>query len=106
MFGPGRVAIFSNSAGACFLSTPTSPAGQHASRPRRPRLLAGSSDDASFADARRLSSALGLPVVEHGTKKPAGADALFSHLGHRGREVAFVGDRVLTDIVFGNLHGA
>lgn len=69
-------------------------------------LSAGSSDDATFADARRLSSSLGIAVIEHGTKKPAGADALFAHLGHSGGDVAFVGDRVLTDIVFGNLHGA
>jgi phosphatidylglycerophosphatase GEP4 len=68
---------------------------------------AGSSDDQGFAEAGRFEEALGLPVIRHGAKKPSKscAESVFGHLGAAPHEVVMVGDRTLTDVVFGNLFG-
>ena len=92
-FGDGRVVILSNSIG-----TP-----------------------GYEVEAARCEAALGLPVVVHRTKKPGGADDLRAFVGGGGEaaggpliapatpialhEMIMVGDRLLTDVVFGNLHG-
>lgn len=50
--------------------------------------------------------ALGVPVLRHEEKKPSGGAALASHLHPiPADKIAFVGDRILTDVVFGNLNG-
>ena len=105
---PGRVAILSNSAGTADF-------------------------DPSGEEAERLESALGVPVLRHTAKKPMpGADDLAEVLAHfnaqlppqspqaegrqgqagsgeegllRPDELCVVGDRLLTDVLFGNLHG-
>eukprot|EP01045_Picozoa_sp_COSAG04_P011837 COSAG04_NODE_775_length_10405_cov_20.166214_7_plen_245_part_00 len=110
---PGRVAILSNSAGTADF-------------------------DPSGAEAERLESALGVPVLRHTAKKPMpGAGDLAEVLAHfnaqpaaaqpaqspqaegrqgqgggsgeeallRADELCVVGDRLLTDVLFGNLHG-
>jgi len=113
---PGRVAILSNSAGTADF-------------------------DPRGAEAERLESALGVPVLRHTAKKPMpGADDLAEVLAHfnaqpaaaqpaqlppqsllaegrqeqagsgeegllRPDELCVVGDRLLTDVLFGNLHG-
>ena len=74
---------------------------------------AGSSDDRDGAEARKVESMLGIPVVVHGTKKPDGFESIMRHFNSRRAEeepimphqVACIGDRLLTDVVFGNLHG-
>ncbi|KNC84350.1 HAD superfamily (subfamily IIIA) phosphatase [Sphaeroforma arctica JP610] len=69
---------------------------------------AGSSDDKDFEKARHLDNVLGVQVVKHGGKKPGGHDAILQALGGKDvklEELAFVGDRLLTDVVFGNLGG-
>lgn len=78
-FGSKNVAIFSNSA--------------------------GSSDDVDFKDASMLEDALKVKVIRHGSKKPNGGDAILNHFNAASEKVAFVGDRILTDVVFGNING-
>ena len=80
VFGRERVAILSNSAGTL--------------------------DDVDFADAQELEAALGLKVIRHAEKKPGGLSEVLSHFGlDDPAKICMVGDRLLTDIVFGNLHG-
>ncbi|KNC54322.1 HAD superfamily (subfamily IIIA) phosphatase [Thecamonas trahens ATCC 50062] len=72
---------------------------------------AGSADDVGFAEADSLSAMLGIPVLKHGGKKPDGADALKAHFGLPDASddglasYAMIGDRHLTDVVFGNANG-
>ncbi|KAG2175994.1 hypothetical protein INT44_000473 [Umbelopsis vinacea] len=51
--------------------------------------------------------ALGVPVLRHAIKKPGGGGALLERFQHvaKPREMAMVGDRLFTDILFGNLNG-
>jgi phosphatidylglycerophosphatase GEP4 len=78
---PGNVAILSNSAG-----TP---------------------DDSAHAQARRIERTLGVPVIRHEEKKPGGLSDVLDHFEGRvaPHELAVVGDRLLTDVYFGNVHG-
>ena len=79
-FGKERVAVLSNSAG-----TP---------------------DDPGYRMATRLEGSLGLAVLRRQQKKPRGFESVRAHFG--GADPASLvmgGDRFLTDVVFGNLHG-
>ena len=69
---------------------------------------AGGPDDADGAAARQCEASLRMRVVRHRTKKPGGIDELLSSLDEPASplELVVVGDRLLTDVVFGNLHGA
>ncbi|RKP09229.1 mitochondrial PGP phosphatase-domain-containing protein [Thamnocephalis sphaerospora] len=70
---------------------------------------AGTDDDVGHQQARRIEEALGVPVLLHHEKKPAGVDALaqqFAAIGIRSNEIAVVGDRLLTDVVYGHRAGA
>ncbi|CAI5489156.1 unnamed protein product [Closterium sp. Naga37s-1] len=80
-FGSRGIAILSNSAG-----------------------LKQYDPDGSLAAA--MEQALGVPVILHTEKKPGGGAAeLETHFGCRADEMVMVGDRCLTDIVFGNRNG-
>ena len=82
-FGEKNVAVYSNSAG-----------------------LYQYDPDGKEADA--MERALGVRFVRHATKKPAGDvdDVVENFPGcNSARELIFVGDRYLTDVVFGNRHG-
>ncbi|CAL8462434.1 g1967 [Coccomyxa elongata] len=77
----GRLVLFSNSAG-----------------------LAQFDPQGKQADA--LEVALGIPVLRHREKKPAGAAAdLEAHFGCSSSKLIMIGDRYLTDVVYGNRHG-
>jgi len=53
-----------------------------------------------------MESALGIPVLRHASKKPAGrVDELEAQLGVKAHEMVMVGDRYLTDVLYGNRHG-
>ncbi|KAI9493583.1 HAD superfamily phosphatase [Zychaea mexicana] len=53
-----------------------------------------------------LEDSLGVPVLRHSEKKPLGGAALAKHFNHMPpHNIAVVGDRILTDIIFGNLNG-
>ena len=96
---PGRVAILSNSAGL----RDYDPLGE---------------------EADRLERAMGVPVLRHSTKKPMPTPAALAEvLAHfngnppggtqqewlceelQAHEICVVGDRLLTDVLFGNIHG-
>eukprot|EP00041_Stephanoeca_diplocostata_P008731 m.129154 g.129154 ORF g.129154 m.129154 type:complete len:182 (-) comp17453_c0_seq21:975-1520(-) len=80
IFGPGNTVIFSNSA--------------------------GSSDDPSFKEAIDLERSVGIPVLRHGTKKPMGFETISAHFATGTPEqLVMVGDRIFTDVVFGNSNG-
>ncbi|KAI8092263.1 mitochondrial PGP phosphatase-domain-containing protein [Gilbertella persicaria] len=67
---------------------------------------AGTDDDKDYHEARKLEASLGVAVLRHSEKKPSGGHALAQHLSPiPASRTAFVGDRILTDIVFGNLNG-
>ncbi|KAI9115675.1 hypothetical protein K1719_013344 [Acacia pycnantha] len=79
-FGPD-VAIFSNSAGL-------------------------HEYDPDGSKARALEEAIGIRVIRHRVKKPAGsADEIEKHFGCESSKLIMVGDRPFTDIVFGNRNG-
>ncbi|KAI7872852.1 mitochondrial PGP phosphatase-domain-containing protein [Spinellus fusiger] len=79
-FGPKNIAIVSNSA--------------------------GTTDDSNYKDAHTLEHSLQVTVLKHKAKKPAGGEALARHFKPiLPQQVAFVGDRILTDVLFGNLNG-
>ncbi|KAI8923018.1 mitochondrial PGP phosphatase-domain-containing protein [Entophlyctis helioformis] len=79
-FGPSNVAIVSNSAGG--------------------------PDDAGHAEATRIEQALGVHVLRHAQKKPAGGQALAAHFGCAPRQIVVVGDRLFTDVLYANRMGA
>ncbi|KAF8061355.1 DTX44 [Scenedesmus sp. PABB004] len=57
-------------------------------------------------EAAALEGAFGVAVARHADKKPAGGCAeLQAQFGCAPHEMVFVGDRYLTDVVFGNRHG-
>ncbi|KAI8089803.1 mitochondrial PGP phosphatase-domain-containing protein [Halteromyces radiatus] len=66
---------------------------------------AGTLDDENGKEAQALEVSLGVHVLRHTDKKPSGGAALMSHLKIPHDQIAFVGDRILTDIVYGNLNG-
>eukprot|EP00591_Stephanopyxis_turris_P006374 CAMPEP_0195529870 /NCGR_PEP_ID=MMETSP0794_2-20130614/32515_1 /TAXON_ID=515487 /ORGANISM="Stephanopyxis turris, Strain CCMP 815" /LENGTH=196 /DNA_ID=CAMNT_0040661245 /DNA_START=173 /DNA_END=763 /DNA_ORIENTATION=+ len=81
-FGPSHVAILSNSAGTL--------------------------DDPGYEDAIRIEQEMGIQVIRHNEKKPGGLDEMMQHFGddvESPSQICMVGDRLLTDIVFGNLYG-
>mmetsp|Transcript_13814 Transcript_13814/g.20227 ORF Transcript_13814/g.20227 Transcript_13814/m.20227 type:complete len:249 (-) Transcript_13814:98-844(-) len=94
VFGPNNVAILSNSA--------------------------GTKDDPDYKDASAIEESMNIAVIRHDEKKPGGLDELLRHFNGSEdgsssasstvslddpSEVCMVGDRLLTDIVFGNLYG-
>ena len=75
---------------------------------------AGGRDDTGWENAEAVENSLGITVLRHGKKKPAGGRELMEWFEARdseskgavaAHEIAFVGDRLLTDVVFGNLLG-
>ncbi len=82
---------------------------------------AGSGDDAGYEEAHRIERTLGLPVLRHAHKKPLGFDSVMQHFAALSSpssslspssttvtapsQLAMVGDRYFTDVLFGNLHG-
>jgi phosphatidylglycerophosphatase GEP4 len=82
---PGAVAILSNSVGSC--------------------------DDPDYRAAAETEKHMNIPVIRHKLKKPACLAEVLAHFESRlGRsvqpsEIAMIGDRVLTDVMFGNVYG-
>eukprot|EP00238_Polyblepharides_amylifera_P005610 CAMPEP_0196587550 /NCGR_PEP_ID=MMETSP1081-20130531/57751_1 /TAXON_ID=36882 /ORGANISM="Pyramimonas amylifera, Strain CCMP720" /LENGTH=226 /DNA_ID=CAMNT_0041909749 /DNA_START=85 /DNA_END=765 /DNA_ORIENTATION=+ len=62
--------------------------------------------DPQGAKAAKLEKELKIPVLRHESKKPAGTpEELQLHFGCSADRLVMVGDRYLTDIVYGNLNG-
>jgi phosphatidylglycerophosphatase GEP4 len=81
VFGPERVAILSNSAGT-------------------------TADDPGYAEAIKIERDMGIQVIRHDEKKPGGLQEVLAHFSlDEPQRICMVGDRLLTDIVFGNLYG-
>lgn len=79
-FGASNVAILSNSAGTL--------------------------DDPEYKDAISIETSMGIAVIRHDEKKPGGLAEVLSHFQLEDpANLCVVGDRLLTDIVFGNLFG-
>lgn len=67
---------------------------------------AGTKDDPEYVDAIEIESTLGIKVIRHDEKKPGGLDEVLNHFEMTDPcRICVVGDRLLTDIVFGNLYG-
>ena len=68
---------------------------------------AGTDDDPGFVDGAEIEEALGIAVIKHSEKKPGGLTETMAHFPdvEEPSQLCMVGDRLLTDIVFGNLHG-
>ena len=81
VFGSSNVAILSNSA--------------------------GTKDDPGYKDAMEIERDMGVAVIRHDEKKPGGLKEVMEHFDNvqDASEICMVGDRLLTDIVFGNLYG-
>jgi len=80
VFGRDKVAILSNSA--------------------------GTRDDKDYKDANNIEVSLGIRVIRHNEKKPGGLDEVLQHFELTDpATLCMIGDRLLTDVVFGNLHG-
>jgi len=66
---------------------------------------AGTKDDPNYEDAILIEEALGIAVIRHDEKKPGGLDSVLSHFDiDDPATLCMVGDRLLTDVVFGNLY--
>ncbi|VEU40523.1 unnamed protein product [Pseudo-nitzschia multistriata] len=66
---------------------------------------AGTKDDPGYEDAKMIEEALGIAVIRHDEKKPGGLDEVLKHFDvDDPATLCMVGDRLLTDVVFGNLH--
>lgn len=91
---------------------------------------AGTKDDKDYEDAIKIEEELGINVIRHDEKKPGGLEEVLHHFSNNvddqegvmdddddddgsknksipinASELCMVGDRLLTDVVFGNLHG-
>ncbi|CAK7346690.1 unnamed protein product [Dovyalis caffra] len=59
--------------------------------------------DHNGSKARALEKAIGIKVIRHRVKKPAGtAEEIEKHFGCKSSQLIMVGDRPFTDIVYGN----
>jgi len=58
-----------------------------------------------YKDADVIEHSLGVSVLRHDQKKPSGIDAVTGYFNCPPEELVMVGDRILTDIVFGNRYG-
>jgi len=67
---------------------------------------AGTKDDADYKDAIEIENSLHIPVIRHDEKKPGGLQEVLQHFQLEDpSQICMIGDRLLTDVVFGNLHG-
>lgn len=66
---------------------------------------AGTGDDHNYEDALEIEKCLGIKVIKHKWKKPAGIVPVLNHFGCKPSELVMFGDRIFTDIVFGNRYG-
>jgi len=68
---------------------------------------AGTKDDPGYEDAKKIESDMGISVIRHDEKKPGGLQEVLDHFDtvDDASQLCMVGDRLLTDIVFGNLFG-
>lgn len=66
---------------------------------------AGTRDDKNFEDALQIEGDLGITVIRHKLKKPLGINPVLEYFKCKPEELVMFGDRIFTDIVFGNKYG-
>ena len=66
---------------------------------------AGTLDDRGYKDAMQIEEDLGIKVLRHIRKKPGGMSEVRKYFGCDPTELVMFGDRVFTDVVFGNRYG-
>lgn len=67
---------------------------------------AGTNDDPQFRNAIEIEESMGIKVIRHSEKKPGGLEEVLNHFSMEDpAALCMVGDRLLTDVVFGNLYG-
>ena len=66
---------------------------------------AGSYKDPGYTKAIELEKIFGLPILRHNTKKPDGIEFIVKYFNCPANELAIIGDRFFTDVLFGNLNG-
>lgn len=70
------------------------------------KTTAGTLDDIGYQHAHRITKSLGVPVLVHTIKKPEGAELLLDYFKIKNASsIGVIGDRILTDIVYGNSIG-
>lgn len=66
---------------------------------------AGTKDDKEYRDAIEIEEKLKIPVIRHDRKKPLATECVAEQFECSPEEIIMVGDRLLTDTLFGNLAG-
>ncbi len=66
---------------------------------------AGTKDDKDYEVAKKIESDLGITVLRHDKKKPGGIIEVSEYFKCHPAELVMFGDRIFTDIVFGNRYG-
>lgn len=72
---------------------------------------AGTLDDPGYEAATRIEASLGVPVLHHAVKKPGAIPEVLAHFQKECgpettyRDLCIVGDRLLTDVMWGNFAG-
>ncbi|KAJ1921158.1 hypothetical protein H4219_000756 [Mycoemilia scoparia] len=69
---------------------------------------AGTNDDKDYKHSIEIEKSLGVEVLRHQVKKPSCGDEIIKVFKDRGvasSEIASVGDRLLTDVLMGNMNG-
>lgn len=67
---------------------------------------AGTRDDRDYRDANAIEQSIGIAVIRHDEKKPGALKEVLDHFQiQESARICMIGDRILTDIVFGNLYG-
>ena len=66
---------------------------------------AGTKYDKGYKDAEKIENELGIRVLRHDRKKPGGIGTVINFFRCSPKELVMFGDRIFTDIVFGNRYG-
>lgn len=66
---------------------------------------AGTLDDKNYEAANQIEKELRITVLRHNRKKPGGIISVLEYFDCKPEELVMFGDRIFTDIVFGNRHG-
>jgi len=66
---------------------------------------AGTKDDTNYCDAIEIENQLSITVIRHDRKKPEGVEAVEKLFSCPLGSIVMIGDRLLTDTLFGNRAG-
>ncbi len=66
---------------------------------------AGTRDDINYEAARQIENSMGIAVLRHDRKKPGGIESVLDYFGCDPAKLVIFGDRIFTDVVFGNRYG-